>query len=63
MRPTAKTKKTTSLNLRVAQETKDALLQIGERESRNMVNTVEWLVAEYHRKNGLPLPKRKKEGK
>lgn len=54
-----KEKKTISLNLRFASQTREALLSIGERESRNIVNTLEWLVADYHRRNRLPMPKAK----
>lgn len=56
-KPEKKERKTISLNLRVAPQTKEALLSIGERESRNIVNTLEWLVADYHRRNRLPMPK------
>jgi len=58
-RPKKKDRKTVSLNLRVAPQTKEALLSIGERESRNIVNTLEWLVADYHRRNRLPMPQPK----
>jgi hypothetical protein len=54
MRPVSKSKKIASLNLRVSTETKALLLQIGARENRTMVNTVEWLAAEYGRKHKLP---------
>jgi hypothetical protein len=55
-----KDRKTISLNLRVAPQTKEALLHIGERENRNIVNTLEWLIADYHRRNKLAMPKTKK---
>lgn len=58
-----KAKKTASLNLRVSEETKEALRQIGQQENRTLVNTVEWLVAEYHRRNGATLPPHKREDK
>ena len=48
--------KTNTLNLRLAPATKVALKDIGRRESRSMVNALEWLVAEYYRVRNLTPP-------
>ncbi|TXH00733.1 MAG: hypothetical protein E6R09_08140 [Rhodocyclaceae bacterium] len=60
-KPTKKEKKTVSLNLRVSPRTRAALLSIGERENRNIVNTIEWLVADYHRRNKITIPTKEVE--
>lgn len=51
-----KENKTVTLNMRVTKRMKAALHRIGDRESRNLVNTLEWLVVDYHRRNNIPMP-------
>jgi hypothetical protein len=56
-------RKTDTLNLRVAPETKSALREIGRRENRSMVNALEWLVSEYFRARGIAPPEQNENGK
>lgn len=55
--------KTATLNLRIAPGTMLAIKGIAEREKRSIANALECLVADYHKRHAIEMPKITKGGR